>query len=66
MGKRSDNKTKLAALSFACKLGGILENPNVIKVVAGGGVYRNNKLQMGSVIPLVEPQGSLVAVSPEF
>lgn len=63
MGKRSDNKTKLAALSFACKLGGILENPSIIKVLAGGGVYRNNKLQMGSVIPLIQPRGSSANVS---
>ena len=54
MGKRANQSVKLAALSFACQLGSILQNPSIIKVVAGGGVYRNSKLQMGSVIPLAK------------
>lgn len=49
----------MTTLSYCYKLSSILNNPQRIKVITGGGVYRNKKLQMGSVIPLVKKKNSI-------
>lgn len=49
----------MAALSYCYKLNALLNNPQRIKVITGGGVFRNKKLQMGSVIPLVKKKNSI-------
>lgn len=51
-GKRAKNNTKMAALCYCHKLDTILNNSQRIKIMTGGGVYRNKKLQLGSVLPL--------------
>lgn len=49
----------MSALSYCYKLSSLLNNPQRIKVITGGGVFRNKKLQMGSVIPLVKKKNSI-------
>jgi hypothetical protein len=40
----------MTALSYCYKLYDFLNNIHRIKIITGGGVYRNKKLQMGSVV----------------
>ena len=42
----------MTALSYCYKLHNFLNNIHRIKIITGGGVYRNKKLQMGSVVTL--------------
>ena len=56
-GKQSNNKLRVNALSYAYKLARFLNNKKRLRVMTGGGVVRKKKLQMGSVVPLVN-QGS--------
>jgi hypothetical protein len=49
-GKKVKNRVKLSALSYAYKFDSFLNSPHRIKVVTGGGVFRNKKLQLGSVL----------------
>ena len=44
----------MATLSYCYKLSTLLGNYHNCKVITGGGVYRNKKLQMGSVVPLIK------------
>lgn len=59
MGKRAKNGVKLTALSYAYKLANLLSSAQRVKVITGGGVFRNKKLQMGSVVPLVRNRSSM-------
>lgn len=59
MGKRAKNGIKLTALSYAYKLANLLSSAQRVKVITGGGVFRNKKLQMGSVVPLVRNRSSM-------
>ena len=52
LGKRSKINAKLAAITYCNKLSSILSNGRRAKIMTGGGVYRNKKLQIGSVLPL--------------
>lgn len=58
MGKRAKNNMRLAALSYCHKLSTLLNNSQRIKIMTGGGVYRNKKLQLGSVLPLCKSKNA--------
>jgi hypothetical protein len=40
----------MSTLSYCYKLHNFLNNIHRLKIITGGGVYRNKKLQMGSVV----------------
>ena len=42
----------MAALCYTYKLAKLLNNYKRVSIMTGGGVYRNKKLQVGSVLPL--------------
>ena len=62
-GKKTHNKLRINALSYAYKLARFLNSEKRLRVTSGGGVSRKKKLQMGSVVPLCKSQQQRVDIS---
>lgn len=51
-GKKISNNLKITSLNLAYKLSKLLSSHHNVKIITSGGVYKNKKLQIGSIIPL--------------
>lgn len=48
------------ALSYAYKMEKLVDSENKLKIITGGGVFRNKKLQMGSILPFCKDRTSFM------
>ena len=66
LGKNAPHRAKLIGLSYACRLQNLVASAKNLRILTSGGVFRNNKLQMGHVLPLCKERTSFMKDISEF
>lgn len=66
LGKNAPHRAKLIGLSYACRLQSLVASAKNLCILTSGGVFRNNKLQMGPVLPLCKERTSFMKDISEF